>query len=92
MAKAIKKSKKLDPHKLFTVMTVDRATIADSLNMAIQINGSEVPEFEQDDPRLTDKVCQGIANSLYDAYTNAADDAMDEAEHEMYIEAIDQFE
>lgn len=84
--------KKLDPKKLFVVMTVSRETIADNLNMALQVDGREdVSEFSASDPRLTDKVCQDFADSLYDAYTNAADDQMDEAEHEMYIEALDQF-
>lgn len=88
---AKKSSKKLDPKKLFTVMTVDRETIAESLNSAIEVTGSEVPEFAPDDPRLTDEVCQNFADSLYDAYCEVADDEMNEADHQMYIDALDQF-
>lgn len=87
-----KKRTKHDPKKLFTVITVSRSDIASQLNAAIAMTGTDIAEFEDNDPRLTDKVCQDLADKLYDAYCNGADDAMDEAEHVMYVDSLEQFE
>lgn len=93
MAKATK-SKKLDPKKLFVIMTVSRATVAEMLNNALEDTEGEmdhVIHFSEDDPRLTDKVCQDIADTLYDALTNCDDDRTAQAEYNVYCSALDQF-
>lgn len=85
-------AKKLDPKKLFVIMTVDRETIAEMLNAALEnTDGSmdHVNHFSEDDPRLTDEVCQDIANSLYDAIGNV--DENDYAERDVYASALEQF-
>jgi len=85
-------AKKHDPKQLFTIMTVDRETIADMLNSAAEVTGKELEEeFTPTDPRLTDKVCQDIADTLYDAYTNNADEELDAAEKDVYIDYLENF-
>lgn len=81
-------ARKLDPSKRFVIQTVSREDIADMLNEAIEASGtSSVAEFADDDARLTDEVCQDIANSLYDA--SEVDDAV---EQDVYASALEQFE
>jgi hypothetical protein len=87
-----KPAKKLDAKKLFVIMTVSRESIAEMLNCALEdTDGSmdHVNHFSEDDPRLTDEVCQDIANTLYDAMCNV--DENDRAEHEVYSSALEQF-
>ncbi len=85
-----KASKKLDPKKLFVVITISRESIAEMLNCALEDReDDDFEHFEDDDKRLTDKVCQDIADTLYDAYCNVDD--MDTAEIEVYRSALDQF-
>ncbi len=78
MPTAKKKAKRLDPEQLFVIQSTSRASIAESLNLALEDEEGvdHVMHFQPDDPRLTDKVCQEFADTLYDA---ASDTAMDDA-------------
>jgi len=87
---ANKKKSAFDPKKLFVICAYSREAIAEELNAAIEVTGSEVPEFSADDPRLTDKVCQDYVNNVYDAWTNI--DETTDAEHQVTIETLEQFE
>jgi hypothetical protein len=80
-----------NPNQKFVVITVDRSTIAECLNNAIEASASEIPPFTADDGRLTDELCQSIADSLYDSYVDVADEGMADAENYVYLSALDEF-
>lgn len=80
MAAKKKSPKKLDKNQLFVVQTVSRQFIADALNNALEDEDGvdEVDHFSPDDPRLTDKICQEFADTLYE---EASDNLLEEQEH-----------
>lgn len=83
---AKKSSKKLDPSQVFVVQSMTRSDIADTINGVVENEGWDVPEFTADDPRLTDAVCQSIADGTNEAYCDA-DDIVD-AEYRYHRESV----
>lgn len=84
--KSANKPKKLDPEQVFIIQTVTREAVADTLNGVIQSEGWDVPEFTPDDPRLTDDVCQAIADGTNEAYCEV-DEVVDK-EYEYHREYV----
>lgn len=56
------KPRKLDPNQEFVVMRITREDVAGTLNDLIESGIIDEPEFADDDPRLTDEVCEAFAN------------------------------
>jgi hypothetical protein len=81
-----------NPHQLFVVATVSRAMIAENLNDVIVSSEmySNIEPFEDDDERLTDEVCQTIADQLYDLAA-ATSDMNEEDEREIYAQSLEVF-
>lgn len=81
-----------NPHQQFVTGTISRAHIADSLNDILSNTDhfSSIEPFEDDDDRLTDEVCQMIADQLFDL-TAATSDMNQEDEREIYAQALDEF-
>ncbi len=90
MPTAKKASKKLDPNKVFTIMVTTRATIAEDLNAHIDAFAKEIKPFTPDDPRLTDEMCQNIAENLYEGYGEV--DENDYVQQAVYGSVLEQFE
>ncbi len=83
-------TKKLDPNKVFTIMVTTRQAIAEELNAHIDAFGKEVEPFTPDDPRLTDELCQNIADNLYEGYGDVDENTyVDQA---VYGSVLEQFE
>jgi hypothetical protein len=61
-------------NKLFVISAITRDDIANLLNDALDCADSDVPQFEENDPRLTDENCQAIADRLNDATDTSEDD------------------
>lgn len=80
---------KHDPKELFVVSALTRAGIAELLNNAASemIDPDDVDPFTKDDPRLTKKVCQGIADLLYDAQLDEQNE-VDEHVMNDYVETM----
>lgn len=83
-------SKMHDPKQLFVLVQYSRQAIANELNEAIENEEKEIEPFAPDDPRLTNKVCQDYVDAVYDAWMNI--DEMSDVEHQVTIEALEQFE
>lgn len=88
-----KAAKKLDANKLFTINTISRAGIAELLNAALEDEDDvdHVMHFSDDDPRLTDKVCQEFANMLYDNVTETVINETEECDHNSAREFVHRF-
>lgn len=89
-----KKAAKLDPKKLFVITAISRASIAESLNNAVEEaweDGVDVEAFADDDPRLTDKVCQDFADDLYDGVSDTVMDENGMQEIELSREYVHKF-
>jgi hypothetical protein len=78
-----------NPKQSFSLVSYSREAIASELNLAIEVTESDVSPFAPNDPRLTDQVCQGYVEAVYDAWTNI-DELMD-VEHQVTIDALEQF-
>jgi hypothetical protein len=78
---------KHDPKKTFVIWSITRADIAASLNEANEdYNGEPKHDFKpftEDDERLTNVICQEIADSLNDGVVCQLDDIPDK-EHEVF--------
>lgn len=82
-----------DPSKLFAVVTVSRMSIADQLNSAITEleDPAAIAPFTDDDSRLTDEVCQAIADSLWEVNASLPVELSCELEGEVYATALERW-
>jgi hypothetical protein len=78
-----------NPEQVFVVQSVTRSEIADTINGVIQNEGWKIPEFTPDDDRLTDEVCQSIADGTNEAICEV-DDVVDK-EYEHHVEVVREF-
>jgi hypothetical protein len=80
-------NKKLDPEQTFVIMEVSRKKIAETLNSIADIEGWNAPKFTPDDPRLTNEVCQEIANGTENGIFEAGPVTMSD-EYEYHKESL----
>jgi len=79
-----------DPKKVFVINAITREDIAELLNNALEavgVEATDVPGFAPADARLTDEVCQSIADRLSDCQT----DEQSEADESSMMELADEW-
>lgn len=57
----------LNPDQVFVVQSMTRRCVAERFNEIIENDSLSIPEFKPDDARLTDEVCQAVADGSNDA-------------------------
>lgn len=87
-----------DPKAKFTVTYITREGIAEDLNDYYQAHTeTEETPIASDDDRLTDEICQEVADKLNEIDVNCADagryreDRMNEAEQELWWSLLARF-
>lgn len=80
----------LNPNKLFVTNTLSRAQIAQTLNEARDPSGSRELHLAEDDDRLTDEICQEIADWYGDNQIEfeTSEDSWSDDEAEFLVEML----
>lgn len=73
---------KLDPFKMFPALSYSRRGIAEIV--------SQIIEIDDDDPRLTDAVCQEFVDSIHESLLDASSVDLYEIEYEVAEEFVRQ--
>jgi hypothetical protein len=88
MKKKTKKAKKLNPKQVFIVRSVTRAEVAETFNDIIECNALKLTNFTDTDPRLTDEVCERVADGT-DSAICEVDEVVDR-EFEIHCDILDE--